>query len=406
MKKKKNILIGAGLIVVCIAIIIGIIFISNGQNATTYPVKEAVAFKLNYLEENPYSNLVFDEFDLKIADVDELYNIEISREKTEENKSLKENLDIMYNIIEKFFGKDMDKSFLTADLYVRGKESLRGIAYKDIPSLYEDEVYSNPTGGIILFGNNTKEGGYMVQIDSHLAGIWFSKFGLGDIYPASASLQYKMVHNYLSGKRQGDDVEINLKDGKVKLSEMETRVLEYLNNDFFIKVPENITFTIGNAKTIVNGEYEALSFVVRRCYKGIPFEYGNSSAMGSFIDDIGHDSGEIAYVTSDSPDTLLSLGQIQGTIVETASISKIISVDGAIKILSEKIGENSIYTMKGIELIYRRCEMSEERTDGVYETLKPVWKFITINQNDRKYTLFYVDVVTGEITERFEYYYE
>ena len=50
---------------------------------------------------------------------------------------------------------------------------------------------------------------------------------------------------------------------------------------------------------------------------------------------------------------------------------------------------------------------TDKEWDEIIATkLSPKWKIITINQNDNKYTLFYVDVVTGEITERFEYYYE
>ena len=56
--------------------------------------------------------------------------------------------------------------------------------------------------------------------------------------------------------------------------------------------------------------------------------------------------------------------------------------------------------------MYRECEIPEERIDKLDAILKPKWKIITINQNDDKYTVFYVDVVTGEISERFEYYYE
>ena len=62
--------------------------------------------------------------------------------------------------------------------------------------------------------------------------------------------------------------------------------------------------------------------------------------------------------------------------------------------------------MYGVELVYREIIKAEEWDEIIATKLSLKWKIITINQNDDKYTLFYVDVVTGEITERFEYYYE
>lgn len=80
----------------------------------------------------------------------------------------------------------------------------------------------------------------------------------------------------------------------------------------------------------------------------------------------------------------------------------------ALDLLSQQIGSNSVYDVYGVELVYRSRsdEIPENSGKEIREMLKPVWKIITINQNDDKYTLFYIDVVTGEITERFEYYYE
>ena len=83
-----------------------------------------------------------------------------------------------------------------------------------------------------------------------------------------------------------------------------------------------------------------------------------------------------------------------------------LSLSDALDILSESIGDNSVYDVYGTELVYRNCEIPEERVNGLDDILVPKWKIITKNRNDDKYTIFYVDVVTGEITERFEPYYE
>ncbi len=109
---------------------------------------------------------------------------------------------------------------------------------------------------------------------------------------------------------------------------------------------------------------------------------------------------------SESPDTMMSFGCVGGTVAETSEITKMYSLGDALGMLSESIGSNSVYDVYGVELVYRNCEIPEENLSEIDDILEPKWKIITVNQNDDKYTIFYVDVVTGEITERFEYYYE
>ena len=126
---------------------------------------------------------------------------------------------------------------------------------------------------------------------------------------------------------------------------------------------------------------------------------------GEYVDDYYADYGEISYVESTSPDTIMTFGAVNGPIIEQETITEMISLDEAIYKLSESIGDISIYDVYGVELVYREILSTDESIPEVDARLVPKWKIITMNQNDDKYTLFYVDVVTGEITERFEYYY-
>ena len=102
----------------------------------------------------------------------------------------------------------------------------------------------------------------------------------------------------------------------------------------------------------------------------------------------------------------MGFGTVNGTVVENETISEMFTLGAALNMLSEKIGTNSTYDVYGVELVYRECEVPEEQTYEIEGILTPRWKVTTVNQNDDKYTVFYIDVVTGEITERFEYYYE
>ena len=251
-----------------------------------------------------------------------------------------------------------------------------------------------------LFGNNTSEGGYMVQIDDGLTNVWFSKYGLKEI----ESNDYNKGYLYLMGERQGEDFEVTLSDKSVKISELENKCLEYLNKDFILPVPENISYEIGDAYTLKNGDKDAVCFLIRRVYKGIPFECGSNGASGEYNDKVGHDHGLIYYADSNSPDTLMGFGKTDIKVNEIEKIDKILDLNNAMKILSDRIGTNSTYNVKGAELIYREEPAENNDSDSDCVKLTPKWKIVTLNQNDDKYTLFYVDAVTCEVTERFEYY--
>lgn len=403
MKKKKGLI---GICIGCVILLVGIILffmLKEDKNLLTrIPVTEASGYDESSVKETQYDNLIIHDFKTSVDAVDKLYNIEILSDNSYKDRTFLENFEIMKKVIDGFFMEDFDKSYITADFYISDEETI-SVAFDDIEKQCTDEMYNLPSVEF-LFGDDTGNGGYMVQIDEGLRHIWFSRNGLGGIQPSMS--EYKQVYPYISGKRQIEDVELNLKDGKIKLSEMEENVLSFLNEKFPMEVSENIKFCIGDVRVLDNGEYDGICFKVRRVYKGIPFEYGSAFSEGMYVDELDSDGGEISYAESTYPDTMLAFGNVNGTIVEKETITEMIPLDNALGILSEKIGKNSIYDVYGVELVYRECEIPKEREEELDAILKPMWKIITINQNDDKYTIFYVDVVTGDITERFEYYYE
>ena len=125
----------------------------------------------------------------------------------------------------------------------------------------------------------------------------------------------------------------------------------------------------------------------------------------------GHDYTTVAYSEGILPYTIMGFIGLRGTVEVTEEITQMITAGKALSLLSERIGENSVYEVYGVELIYRNCKIPNGPEDietmlKFQDILEPKWKIITVNQNDDKYTLFYVDVITGEITDRFEYYYD
>lgn len=406
--KNKKVIIGACLCL-CIALVaVVLIIISDNDNkeseklskGTVEQAKKSFQSDIQELKDGRYDKLIYHDFKASIDEVEGVYNIEIQRDTSYKDRTFLENFQMMKEVIDKFFGEDFDKSFISVDFNTSDGESI-DVNYYDIETKYTDEEYSalEPS---FLFGSDTANGGYMVQMTQSLNHTWLTKYQLGDIH---ASV-YRKVYRYIAGIRQVEDAQINLKDGQINLSEMEERVLDYLANDFPLPISENIVYGIGDARIVDNGDYDGVCFKIRRIYKGIPFEYGSTGSVGGYIDPLGHESGELIYAVSTSPDTLLGFGTVNGTVVENETISEMFTLGAALNMLSEKIGTNSTYDVYGVELVYRECEVPEEQTYEIEGILTPRWKVTTVNQNDDKYTVFYIDVVTGEITERFEYYYE
>ncbi len=329
-------------------------------------VKSTFQSDIKKLKDGEYKNLRYISFEASIDEVTEVNNIEILSDNSYKDKSFSENAEKMNQVIDKFFMEEFDKSYIVAD-------------------------------SSFLFGNKTADGGYMVQISESLNHAWFSRYGLGDIGPFD---DFEKVYPYISGIRQVEDVEINLQDGSIMLSEMEEQVLEYINCDAFpLPVSENIDFAIGEVRIIENGQYDGVSFKVRRIYKGIPFEYGSVV----YDDCVDKDYGEIDYTDSAYPDTMLTFGRVNGEVVETESITEMITLGTALELLSEGIGDSAVYDVYGVELVYRNDMIPDERKEEVDDILVPKWKIITAKKDGEEYKIYYVDIVTGKISSRYEY---
>lgn len=404
MNKKKSLVCIGVCICVALIVIAGIIIFQDenqtGEKLVTIAeVKHAFASDMQTLKEGAYENLIAMDFDASIEDIENIYNLEILTDTSYQSRTFLENFEIMNQAIDKFFGEKIDKTFIEAEIQMSKTESVY-VSYNDIERVCADEKYNNNMLDY-LFGNNTSEGGYMVQTSESLLNTWFSRNAFDNIMPSG---ECKMIYSYLSGVRQIEDTVIHLQDGDINLSEMESKVLDFLNTDKFpLSISDGISYGIGEVRVLEN---DGICFKVRRIYKGVPFEYGSTGSSGLYIDTLDHESGEICYATREYPDTMVGFSRVNGTVVERQEIFEMITAGTALEVLSQQIGENSVYEVYGVELVYRNCEIPEEQKNELDDILTPKWKIITINQNDDKYTLFYVDVVTCEITERFEYYYE
>ena len=78
------------------------------------------------------------------------------------------------------------------------------------------------------------------------------------------------------------------------------------------------------------------------------------------------------------------------------AITDIISLENAFDLLSNRIGENSTYKILSIELGYSLTERTHENLYN-YGEGTPIWRIMTMNENNKKNYVFEIDCVTGKI---------
>lgn len=409
MDKKKILIISSVAAVLAAAVLVFIIMYNkNRNNVTLYPiqeVRERFNDDLAELKEGRYNNLIYNDFDTSFPDVEILYDLEVEADNSYLDRTVLENFHIMQGAIKKFFKEDFDTSYIQAEFNFSDDDNgTEYVGYDEMETKCKEDKYNkfhdNSTRLVYLFGNNTADGGYMVQTSEILVNTWFSKYGMNDISP----FYEDETHLYLNGVRQDEEFNVSLNDGETSISELEAKVLDFVNKDFPLPVSENINYIIGQAKIFDKPDCKGVGFTMRKVYKNIPFEYGSFASSGNYNDEYKHDSGSVFYCENGEPDTMLAFGITDGKIIETSEINRIIDLKQALGIISDEIGKNSVYDIKGIEFIYRSDMTDDENNKDVIDRLSPKWKVITINKNDDKLTLFYVDAVSGRLTERFEYY--
>lgn len=407
-------------VILCIALfLMELVRLESAKNVLydITQVKQTFQDEIKELKDGKYENFVATDFEVSIDEVENVYHLQILHPEgyvyqtfledftfeieqgslvnlgssNYRNQKLRDSLTKVNQVIDTFFQTEVEKSFLQVDYWT--EEECIETEYEDFIERVEDGLTTN--GNIYsLYGKDTKEGNYMIQVSSAINGAWFSRGELGNIMPSWNPSEESYL--YLSGERQVEDEVLHLIDGEIQLSEMEQRVLEYMNTEEFpLPKTEGISYAIGEVLVVENQkntEYDGVSFIVRREYKGVPFECGLWSAWYDY------DTSEIAYARSDVPDTLRGFYGLNGTVEEIQSVQNMLSVGDALQRLSEYFGtSNGIYEIRGVELVYKNIDVPEEEQSKISDILEPKWKFIVCPGGSGNELRYYVDVETGEV---------
>ena len=406
MKKKKTYILLA--LILSTGIVIGMILIlmqskENNELDILYDletVKKNCERDIAKAANGKYNNLKLSNVVVDIDDIDELYQIDVEENDDYRNKSMVENFELVKAAINKFFGDDFDLSVVDVTFFDINEQPLEPMSFEKVDEkiLNKKEVGSK---FFLAFGDaRENDGKGFLQIDSNLVSVWFSRGNIQATHPMY-SYDVKQVYNLTIDKSEITDV-VHLSDGEITIKDAVDFVEDYLNNDLPYEKNKEFIYEVAEVRVLDVDGQDALGFCVRKQYKNIPFDYVDAMTSGEFNSIYWDDRGQLCMIKTGEFDNICGLGGDRYNVIKsTDKIEKIISVDGALQAVSKEIGDNSVYDVYGIELIYQFTEDSDDSTLAKYSG-RIKWKITSRNQNDDKETLFYVDVESGAVENRFK----
>lgn len=327
-----------------------------------------------------YRNLKFDEFSPFITEEDTICQLTISPLEVEfSTEQIQKQLDV----IQAFYDYKVDEAQITVN-------SFDGISVGELRQELEKENSEYLQNGYWLIYRNGEE---YAQVNNSLTCLWID-MGLEGVVPSGEDCLDKV---YYAGAADGSlDDTYETATGSISVGDAISQVENYFNYNFPISLLDKMEYKVSKVFIVKNPDGTfAFDFLMRRSYKGVLFE---SALSGTCAYDSKESVDLMEAVLSGENHVLFFNGfECNKTVEETQVISRVISPKKAVEYISRKIGDNTVYTVTGIELSYM-CEIIDEE-NGIY-TETPAWLFITTNETSGKETRIYVNVVTGEIRTR------
>lgn len=406
MKKKKTYILLALILSTGIVIGMTLILMQSKESNKLDRVYDLETVKKNCERDiakaanGKYNNLKLSNVVVDIDDIDELYQIDVEENDDYRNKSMVENFELVKATINKFFGDDFDLSVVDVTFFDINEQPLEPMSFDKV----DENIINKKEDGskyFLVFGDARKNDGKgFLQIDSNLVSVWFSRGNIQATFPMYA-YDIKQVYNLTINKSEITDV-VHLSDGEITIKDAVDFVEDYLNNDLPYEKNKEFIYEVAEVRVLDVDGQDALGFCVRKQYKNIPFDYVDAVTSGEFNSTYWDDRGQLCMIKTGEIDNICGLGGDRYNVIKsTDKIEKIISVDGALQAVSKEIGDNSVYDVYGIELIYQFTEDSKDNTLAKYSG-RIKWKITSRNQNDDKETLFYVDVESGAVENRFK----
>ena len=383
----------------------------TSQYASLSEIRESKDEVMEQAYNGKWGNLHFERFDPYLSDEDEIHNI------SWEDKNYKglTGIDLFKELLKiveyyandypngEFIWEDKDEGFRNDWKYSKVEEVLKtgevpyecDLSYRDKS---EKEYYLRNFVSVnsifnMLIVNHRK------ITNTALESMIEEGSYIGQGVPGMNEWFLETEKIYLSNATDGSlDDEWQLLDDKMSVRECIAFVEEYMNTEMIYETNPDVRAKVYLVRVLkVTDDIYAYSCMVSRTMYGLTTEVYPSS-YGDTQEGIREDGGLVELIEHNGIDYFGYIPLATKIEKKEEPITEIISLDNAFTLLSNRIGENSTYKILSAELGYR---LTEHYGDGYnYGEGTPIWRIMTMNENDNKNYVFELDCVTGDIRSR------
>lgn len=372
------------------------IFVLSGctddENTTNSGLVSEISSEVNKFfnegQDANYKNLTFDCKSAYIPEGDYIYKLSFNSQVINGIPVTQENIEKLTSMVKgiidyegfdenKFYFHDLELE--VPEIALDDEETLS--KYETCPVLFYSD-YDNykkvEVNGFCIYATKGKIGRY---IDAHNAFL-----GLDGM---SLVKEYNCVADDLSDKYE-------LIDGEISILEAKNALESYFNN---LDVCGNKSGKIKDYMSEI-GVYKLDSEDINIIHATRTFAYNNIPfrTVSNGSGDTSYDSKERAImaeaymIESSTVDDFLGEMNTYIDVKETEKYENIKNFSDIVTSVSTYLAGQSIFDVKSISFEYRL--FTDETDYGLYAV--PYWKFETENQTDKKKTIVYVDLKTGE----------
>lgn len=359
----------------------------NQETISLDEVRLGINSAVKDIKDGKYSNLSIGDINVKITESNSLKQLQLS---TEYNYFIdsEKYIEEVPNIIKFLLQDDNINNDYIFDPNSDDK-------YNDLVEKCKNKDFENPM-------INYDDGEKYVSFGPTMNYIWMVKDNLKKKYGQNSeefstlvSSKFDIVKTYLVNENIDLKKEIyKLVDGEYSVQDAIEFVENYYNNEFKYNNNKDFTIDVYKVKVLSLDESTyAYQFLVRREYKGIPFDTLENGASPNDFGNRVFDVGECLVAYKDSIESIVGVYPNDLINKEDNKVDKIISLSDAISNISEELTNETVFDIESIELLYVESTLKETLDKAV-----PTWKVTAFNKTDNSTIYAYCDVITGEVS--------
>lgn len=389
--------------------------VSDLDYVTLEEIKNAKDSVLEKLYSGHYENLSGENVMVSLSKRKYVVEINEYREIYRGITDVKEMYEQQMDTIHYFLGKDLDNRFLV-DGNASGKKPKNNVEYGKISDTFytndeiigyiEDGTYSDVFGGLpqmyYLGWAAACDGESQEDKRTCITGTSFRVYTpvikgkyleLQETLVEDPEYELDSIAEYYTDRDSLSDV-YELDNGSISIGDAVNFVENYWERCIPYDTAENVKKKVRRVEVfkLRNGKH-CYRFETTREFMGLMFEYGEPADNGA-MPTSELETGFDLMVETDNIDEFLGGGNGWKVEMSGEPSDRIVSMESALDKISYTIGKNSKYDIKSIEMVYRqKIILLDEQLKGI-----PCWKVRSRNLNNDTLTVFYVNLLDGQVS--------